>query len=140
MRFLWRNAIFILFPAVVVAIIFLAQISFSTAERFGEWGERSIAESTLIVTKEKIERVEEIISTTNDTTFRIISPSSLDTACDRWLRSIPTSRLVEAAAIVDENRDVAAFFFRDPDYQKANALRGLIVSEVVPIDDSLMMS
>ena len=65
MRFLWRNAIFIFFPAVLLAIVFLVRISFGTAVRFGEWGERSIVESTLLVAKEKIERVERTVSTTD---------------------------------------------------------------------------
>ncbi|MDJ0761758.1 MAG: HAMP domain-containing sensor histidine kinase [Myxococcota bacterium] len=135
MRFLLRNGIFILFPAVVVAIIFLATISFGSAVRFGEWGERSIAESTLIVTREKIERVEEIIRTTDDTFFRIIDPARLDTACERWQSALHSSSLVEGAAIIDDFGDIAAFFYRDSDPAAVHRLRDLTAAEVVPLLD-----
>jgi two-component system phosphate regulon sensor histidine kinase PhoR len=134
-RFLWRNAIFVLFPAVVVAIIFLARISFSTAERLGRWGERSVADSTLLVTEEKIERVEGVISTTNDMAFRIVDPSQISEACERWRAALAALRLIEAAVIFDDRGDIAAFFYQDPDYEKAANLKKMIKKEVAPLVD-----
>ncbi len=135
MRFLWRNAIFILFPAVMVAIIFLASISFGTALRFGEWGERSVAESTLIVTKEKIERIEETIGATDDIFFGILHPARLDTACEDWQRTAPISRLVEAAALIDDYGDIVEFFHTDTNSSRAASLRNLFEFEIVPLLD-----
>ncbi|MCP4603216.1 MAG: HAMP domain-containing histidine kinase [Proteobacteria bacterium] len=135
MRFLWRNSIFILFPAVMVAIIFLAKISFGTAERFGEWGERSIVESTLIVTKEKIDRIEETLGTNDDNFFNILHPSRLGTACEGWQSAAPISGLVEAAALIDDFGDIVAFFYRDPNPPHAVSLRNMMEREVVPLLD-----
>ncbi|MCP4678264.1 MAG: HAMP domain-containing histidine kinase [Deltaproteobacteria bacterium] len=135
MRFLWRNAIFILFPAVMVALIFLASISFGTAFRFGEWGERSVAESTLIVTKEKIERIEETIGTTDDTFFGILHPAHLTAACESWRRTAPTSRLVEAAVLVDDYGDIVAFLHHDTNSSHAASLRNLFEREIIPLLD-----
>ncbi len=135
MKFLWRNSVFILFPVVMVAILFLAQMSFGTAFRFGEWGEKSIIESTLIVAKEKIERVEETISTTNDTFFRIIDPKAVDMACERWQETISPTSIIAAGAIIDDHGDVAAFFFRDRDLERSKLYYNMITREVVPLID-----
>jgi two-component system phosphate regulon sensor histidine kinase PhoR len=117
----------------MVAILFLAQMSFGTAFRFGEWGERSIIESTLIVAKEKIERVEETVSTTNDTFFRIIDPKAIDMSCERWRETISPTSLVAAAALIDEFGDVVAFFYRDKDRERARLYYNMMTREVVPL-------
>lgn len=119
----------------MVAIFFLAQMSFRAAERFGEWGERSIVESTLIVTQEKIERAEEIIRTTDDTFFRIVDPAHLDMACERWLRAISSNRLVVAGVILDDFGDIVSYFYRDPDEESAAAQKNLIEREIAPLID-----
>jgi two-component system phosphate regulon sensor histidine kinase PhoR len=135
LRFLRRNAIFILFPAVVVAIVFLARISFTTAERFGEWGERSIVESTWVVAKEKVERVEQIISTTDHSFFNVVDPAHVSLACERWQGLIRISRLIEAAAIIYEDEQIAAFFYRDESLERGGALYALMRDEVLPLLD-----
>lgn len=135
MRFFFKNAVFILFPAVMVAIIFLASISFGTAFRFGEWGERSVIESTLLVTQEKLERVEETITLTDRSFFRILHPARLDTACERWLRIVDNSRLVEAAFLLDEYNETVDFYHRDPMSQAVWKLSTLVGKEVIPFVD-----
>ena len=135
LQFLRRNAIFILFPAVVVAIVFLARISFTTAQRFGEWGERSIVESTFVLAQEKVERVEETISNTDHSFFQIVDPTNVSLACERWRSGIAITRLIGAAAIVDDFGDVALFLHRDPNPEGAAELYQLLVSEIVPLLD-----
>ncbi len=135
MRFLWRNGIFIFFPAVLLAIVFLVRISFGTAVRFGEWGERSIVESTLLVAKEKIERVEETVSTTDSSYYHIVNPAAVDAACDRWQRATRISKLIEAAAIIDDNSDIVMLFYRDETPDALTALNDLFVSEIIPLID-----
>ncbi|MDD5307159.1 MAG: HAMP domain-containing sensor histidine kinase [Deltaproteobacteria bacterium] len=137
MRFLLRNAVFVLFIAVIVAVIFLGRLSFGTAVSFGEWGERSIAESTLLIAREKVERVEEVINSTDRSYFHILDPSpdAAAVACERWQRVIRFSRLVEAAALVDERDEIELFLYRDPSPQRASALRNLFDREVIPLID-----
>ena len=53
-NFLKRNAIFVLFPLVIIALVFLALINFSSGTRFSQWGTKSIVESTLVLLKEKV--------------------------------------------------------------------------------------
>lgn len=119
----------------MVAIIFLAKISFGTASRFGEWGEQSIAESTLIVTKEKIARIEETLSLADDTFFRVVDPNRLGGVNERWHQAASVNRLVEAAAIIDDCGQIVAFFMRDEDEKKELQLRRLMEQEIVPLLD-----
>lgn len=135
MRFLWRNAIFILFPLVVTAIIFLAMINVGTAVRFGQWGEKSIAESAMIVTNTKIERLEHLISSTDATFFSAINPGQLDKACDKWRSTVFLSRLVRAAFILADHGEIVAYFHRLPYGPENAALLDIIRKEIAPIID-----
>jgi two-component system, OmpR family, phosphate regulon sensor histidine kinase PhoR len=135
MRFLWRNAVFILFPAVVVAIIFLAMMNIGMATQFGEWGERSMAESAMIVTKDKIERVEHTIRNRDEAFFSAVDPEHVDTACDRWRKVISDTDLIKAAVIVDEYDDIVAFFYKGTYGKQTNADLKFIQDEVLPLVD-----
>jgi two-component system, OmpR family, phosphate regulon sensor histidine kinase PhoR len=132
-RTLGRIAIFILFPVMVMAIVFLGRITVGTAYRFGEWGERSVVESTLIVTEEKIERVEHIISTTDDLFFRAVDPALLEEACQRFPQAANRSSLIEAATVVDEHGDIVTLLQRHgADPARRVKLSSLITRELVP--------
>ncbi len=134
MRFLWRNAVFILFPAVVVAIIFLGILNIGTATQLGEWGERSIAESTMIVTKDKIERVEHTLRNTDDMFFNALDPNQIDAACEQWRKALSDTRLVKAAVVVDDY-DIVAYFYQRPfDTQRRHDLE-FIEQEILPLVD-----
>ncbi len=135
MRFLWRNAIFILFPAVIVAIIFLGMLTVGSAVRFGEWGERSIAESALIVTKEKIDRIEHVISTTDDAFFSVTDPARRDRACERWNQVISESTLVAMAVIIDDSREITWVGYRGSWDDSNAALLRTIQKELMPLVD-----
>lgn len=119
----------------MVAIVFLGSISFGTAFRFGEWGERSIIESMLVVTKEKMNRVQDTISATNSTYFHIVDPKSVLKSCDRWRQTVTPTTLVEAAALIDDHGDIVSFFYRDPDRKRAQLLYNMVKREVVPLLD-----
>lgn len=135
MRFLWRNAIFILFPVVVLAIIFLGMMNIGTATRFGEWGERSIAESAMIVTKDKIERVEHTIRTRDDAFFNGIDPAHIETACEQWQNLVYTTDLVKAAVITDDFSNIVAFYYRQPFSQAIQEDLRFIEEEILPLVD-----
>lgn len=132
MSFLLRNAIFVLFPLVVVAIVFLARISFGTAVSFGQWGERSIIESTLLVAREKIERIEQIISAIDGVYMPAVNPAELEEACPRWREASEKSSLVMCAAIIDDYGDVAAFFHNAESRERAVELELWVQRAVAP--------
>ena len=134
-QFLKRNAVFVLFPAVVVAIVFLGRIVITSAQRFGGWGEQSIVESSFVLAREKVTRIEEAISSADHAFFRIVDPSSIDDSCERWQQTAHAVRLVEAAAIVDEGGEIVQFFYRNADPARAKVLYGLLVDDVVPSFD-----
>jgi len=135
-RFLKRHAVFVLFPAVVVAIVFLGRIVITSAQRFGGWGEQSIVESSFVLAREKVTRIEEAISSTDHALFRIVDPRALDTACERWQQAGHTGRLVEAAAIADEDGEVVQFFYHPGDPARAATLYNMIADDIVPSFDS----
>ena len=133
LRFLARNAIFILFPLIIVAIVFLGRIALRSAVSFGEWGARSVVESTLLLAKEKVERVEEMVLPTDRFFFQVVDPEDLPGCCERWRTGIRLNRLVEAAAIVDENGLVVQFFHRTTEPNQGARLFQLFTSEVLPL-------
>lgn len=106
-----------------------------SAMRFGEWGERSIVESTLVLAKEKVQRVERTVSDTDHLFFRIVDPAKINDACDMWHAGIRHSRLVEAAVIVHDEAEVVDFFYRGDDEAGADRAYTLIVDEVIPLLD-----
>lgn len=135
LRFLARNAIFILFPLVIVAIVFLGRIALSAAVSFGEWGARSVLESTLLLAKEKVERVEEVVFSTDRFFFQAVDPEDPPGSCERWRAAIRLNRLVAAAAVVDDFGQIAQFFHKGPDPKQAARLYQLFRSEVLPLID-----
>jgi len=134
-QFLKRHAVFVLFPAVVVAIVFLGRIVIQSATRFGGWGEQSIVESSFVLAREKVTRVEEAITTTDHLFFRTVDPRAIDSACERWQQAVHANRLVEAAAIVDESGEVVQFFHRDADPVRPLVIFNLLVSDIIPSFD-----
>jgi two-component system phosphate regulon sensor histidine kinase PhoR len=82
-----------------------------------------------------VQRVEQIISTTDHSFFNAIDPANVGAACERWHSLNRVSRLVEAAAIVTDEEEIAAFFYRDEDPVRASVLFGLLRDEVVPLLD-----
>jgi two-component system phosphate regulon sensor histidine kinase PhoR len=135
-QFLKRHAVFVLFPAVVVAIVFLGRIVITSATRFGGWGEQSIVESSFVLAREKVTRIEEAITSTDHAFFRIVDPLSVDTSCERWQQASHAGRIVEAAAIVDESGEVVQFFYRNADPARATTVFNLLVTDVIPSFDS----
>ena len=133
LRFFGRNALFFLFPAVIVALVFIGRIVLSTAMSIGEWGARSVVESTLLVAEEKVTRVEDVISSTDHAFFRIVDPADPLGARERWRAGVERNRLIEAAAIFSERGELAECFCRDEGDAPAIARR--FVDEVLPLID-----
>ena len=134
-RFLRNNAVFILFPAVVVAIVFLARFNLGAALSFGEWGEKSILESTLVLAREKVDRVENAISSIDHSFFQIVDPTHMELACERWRAGIKISKLVKAAAIIDDYGDIVQFFHRQNDPSESSKLYEFIQEDIAPLLD-----
>ena len=134
--FLKRHAVFVLFPLVVVAILFLGRIVFLSAQRFGQWGEQSIVESSFVLAREKVTRVEEAITSTDHLFFRAVAPGSADVACERWQQTVRAVPLVEAAAVADEDGEIVQFFSRAADPLDEKAAYNLLVDDIIPGFDS----
>ncbi len=126
-----RNAIFVLFPLLLAAIVFLGRLNLQATQSFGKWGERSIVESTFLVAAEKVDRVEQEIIAEDNFQFRIINPANLARACDAW-QDNTRGDLIEAAAIFDDADEIVAFYHRRKDAAGALELYRLLETEIIP--------
>ncbi|MBN2340542.1 MAG: HAMP domain-containing histidine kinase [Deltaproteobacteria bacterium] len=131
LRSLARNAIFILFPVILAAIVILGKINFEAAQNFGRWGERSIVESTFLLAKEKVDRVENEIISTDNAFFQIIDAENLNDACTRWSAGIH-SNLVKAAVIFTDDNEVVQYFHRNLSRVDAQLTYELLLDEIIP--------
>ncbi|MBN2718755.1 MAG: HAMP domain-containing histidine kinase [Deltaproteobacteria bacterium] len=131
LRSLARNAILVLFPVILAAIVILGKLNFEAARKFGRWGERSIVESTFLLAKEKVNRVENEIIKTDNTFMQIVNPAHLGSACEKWTVGIQ-SNLVKAAVIFNEEDEVIQFFHDRLENDDAISTYKLIVDEIIP--------
>jgi two-component system phosphate regulon sensor histidine kinase PhoR len=132
LRFLLRHSLFILFPLMLLALFVLARIAFGAALSFGEWGERSIAESTLLVAKQKLDRAEHVVATTDDAVLSAINPTSPHEACDRWRRMARFTPLVAIAAVIDDHSEIVSWYYRHNDESRTATWLGTLRQHVIP--------
>lgn len=103
---------YVLLPILLIATLFLGYFSIRTSMRFGKWGEESIVESTLVVAREKISRVEQKIIENDNTVFRLVDFSNPADLEDKLEKVSSVSKTVSAVLLFNENGDVLASFSR----------------------------
>ncbi|HVH45956.1 MAG TPA: HAMP domain-containing sensor histidine kinase [Labilithrix sp.] len=105
--------IFVLLPAVVVAVAVLAYFTFRTALQVDSLGQQSSLETTLALATDKANRVDRQIVDQDNVVVAIADPARLQELSERWL---PTARRetpsVRAIVVLDESRTVLAFASR----------------------------
>jgi len=74
----------VLLAAVVVASGFLAWWSWRTSSALAALGERSVIESTVLLVREKIDRVEATVIAGDNAVLHLVNPDDLDTLAQRW--------------------------------------------------------
>ncbi|MBN2527250.1 MAG: HAMP domain-containing histidine kinase [Deltaproteobacteria bacterium] len=131
LRSLARNFIFILFPVILAAIVILGKLNFEAAQTFGRWGERSIFESTFLLAKEKVIRVENEIIKTDNAFLQIVDPTNLNSACEKWTNGMQ-SNLVKAAVIFTAEDEIVQFFHHQLEADDAEATFRLLEDEIIP--------
>ncbi len=131
LRSLARNAIFILFPVILAAIVILGKLNFEAAQTFGRWGERSIVESTFLLAKEKVSRVENEIIKLDNAFMQIIDPTTPNSACEKWVNGIQ-SNLVKAAIIYTEEDEIIQFFHHQLEPEDVQSTFRFLTDEIIP--------
>jgi len=111
----WRDRlkVFVLLPAVVVAVGVLAYFTFRTTLQVDTLRQQSVLEATLALATEKANRLDRQIIDQDNVVVAVADPARLDELSDRWL---PTARRetpsVRAIVVLDESRTVLAFASR----------------------------
>jgi two-component system phosphate regulon sensor histidine kinase PhoR len=87
----WRQRVvfFVLLPAIAVAAGILGYYAWVTASRFNRLGEQTIAESTLLLVREKVETVEQYVITQDNAALRLVEVSDPNSVVSKWLPNAP---------------------------------------------------
>jgi two-component system phosphate regulon sensor histidine kinase PhoR len=105
--------VFVLLPAVVVAVGVLAYFTFRTTLQVDTLRQQSVIEATFGLATEKANRLDRQIIDQDNVVVAIADPARLEELPQRWL---PTARRetpsVRAIVVLDENRTVLAFASR----------------------------
>ena len=108
-----RLLYFVLIPSIIAASAILAYTTWSTASRFRRLGEETIAESTLLLVREKVQIIERYIIDQDNTAFRQIhidDPEALD---QTWLRvAADTTPSIRALLVLDDTGEIVHVSFR----------------------------
>jgi two-component system phosphate regulon sensor histidine kinase PhoR len=111
----WRDRlkIFVLLPAVVVAVGVLAYFTFRTTLQVDTLRQQSVLEATLALATEKANRLDRQLIDQDNVVVAVADPARLEQLSERWL---PTARRetpsVRAIVVLDESRTVLAFASR----------------------------
>ncbi|MCB9601958.1 MAG: HAMP domain-containing histidine kinase [Sandaracinus sp.] len=87
----WRQRViyFVLLPAIAVAAGILGYYAFVTASRFNRLGEQTIAESTLLLVREKVETVEQYVIRQDNAALGVVEPADPNSVVTKWLPNAP---------------------------------------------------
>ncbi len=131
----WRDRlkVYVLLPAVVVAVGVLAYFTFRTTLQVDKLRQQSVLEATLALATEKANRLDRQIIDQDNVVFAVADPTRLDDISERWL---PTARRetpsVRAIVVLDEHRTVLAFASRASGaFAEEEAFRRLLTQRMV---------
>lgn len=131
----WRDRlkVFVLLPAVVIAVGVLAYFTVRTTLQIDTLRQQSVLEATLGLATEKANRLDRQIVDQDNVVMAIADPGKLDLLSERWL---PTARRetpsVRAILVLDESRTVLAFASRATGaFADEEAFRRLLTQRMV---------
>ena len=132
----WRDRlkVFVLLPAVIVAVIVLAWFTFRTTLQVDKLRQQSVLEATLGLATEKANRLDRQIIDQDNVVMAVVDPARLEELSSRWLptaqRETPS---VRAILVVDESRTVVAFASRALSaFADEEAFRRLLTVRMLP--------
>ncbi len=111
----WRQRVvfFVLLPAIAVAAGILGYYAWVTASRFNRLGEQTIAESTLLLVREKVETVEQYVITQDNAALRLVEVSDPNSVTSKWLPNAPElTPSVYAIRVLDDTGNTIGEAYR----------------------------
>jgi len=130
---------YVLLPAVLLAIFSLGYFSIGTAMRFAKWGEESIAQSTLLIAREKVDRIERRIIESDISFFKLVDFSNPQSLEERMEKASAIPGTLSMIMIIDESGDIVAASGKEEEDEILPAAREVLdnVMENLEIEDSL---
>ena len=102
----------VLLPALVIAACVLGYYTFLTARQFERLGEQSIAESSLLLLQDKVERIEQQIITADNQAFGAIDLDD-EASVQEWkLHAEDISPSIRALLVLDAERRIVGYAAR----------------------------
>jgi two-component system phosphate regulon sensor histidine kinase PhoR len=122
----------LLLPAIAVATCVLGYYTFLTAAQFQRLGEKSLAESSLWLVQDRVDRLEETIIAADNQVFGTISLETPEIALADWkLHAEEISPSVRAAVVLDVQRRVVDASARATERDTQQFMR-LFLRQIVP--------
>ncbi|MBK8173573.1 MAG: HAMP domain-containing histidine kinase [Sandaracinaceae bacterium] len=130
----WRLRIlyFVLLPAIAAASVILGYYTWVTASQYEALGEQSIAQSTLLLVQEKVDRVEQRIIDADNSVFHLIDPEHPEEIERSWPPLAERiSPSVRAVLVLDDGGNTIAYAARATPEEKRNFLK-LFTDHILP--------
>ncbi|MFW5877236.1 MAG: sensor histidine kinase [Myxococcota bacterium] len=126
-RWRFRILYFVLIPAIAVAAGILGYYSWQTAAQFAQLGEETIVQSTLLLVREKVDRVERMIIGADNAVFELVDLDDPDRIEVDWPRLAPSiSPSVQAVLILDDSGKVVIDAVRGTREERRQFLKVLL--------------
>lgn len=119
-----------LFTAVLLAAMVLAYFSYRSAMRFERLGEETIFEGTLLVARERVNRVEQLVIDSDNRLFHFVDLEHLEDVEARWETVSDVSRLANSVIVLDEDRRIVLYLTND-EVPRARWFRGIFLRDIV---------
>lgn len=122
----WRRRLlyFVLMPAILAAGGILAYTTWSTAGRFRDLGEQTIAENTLLLVREKVQTIERYIIDQDNAAFRLVNvqdPAALDIDWRRTAADATPS--IRAMMVLDDTGSILHTSFRGDERNRRDFIK-----------------
>ena len=131
-RWRFRIVYLILIPAIAVAAGILGYYSWLTATQFARLGEQTIAQSTLLIVSDKVDRIEQQLIDADNAVFELVDPAHPERLEEEWppvAQSISPS--VQAVLLLDDTGNVLAYAHEGTAEERRELLK-VFLDRIVP--------
>ncbi len=130
--FRFRGVYAVLLPAIITAGGVLSYYTYQTAAQFERLGEKSIAQSILLLLEDKLNRLEQQIISADNSTFALVELRDRDALLDHWRAEAERiSPSVRAVLVLDGRKRVIGIDAR-ASHADATAFRGVFMRRILP--------
>jgi two-component system, OmpR family, phosphate regulon sensor histidine kinase PhoR len=119
-------------PVVLAAAIALGTYGFRYAAQLGEKSEQSLVESTQLLGKQTIERIDNSIVDSDRSLFELVDLDRLSEFAKNWSYIVRVSPAIEAAILLDEDFQLLPNGYVGKTKASADAFRALFMAKILP--------